>query len=63
MNYRVFIRNLYKQTPQGLRGDPSARKTTYCYASTYEEAREICQQYNATHNPGKLSRKAEFEKY
>jgi hypothetical protein len=66
MNYRVFIRNWWKvnkSRPNGLEPDASARKTTYCYASTYEEAQQICQQYNATHKPGKLSRKAEFEKY
>lgn len=28
---------------------------------TYEEARAMCEQWNATHNPGPLSRKMEFE--
>jgi len=28
---------------------------------TYSDARAICKQYNDTHEPGYLSRKAEFE--
>lgn len=30
-------------------------------AKTQEEARAICKQYNDTHDPGFLSRKAEYE--
>jgi len=29
--------------------------------STEEEARRICRQYNETHEPGPLSRKAEYQ--
>lgn len=28
---------------------------------TYDEARQMCEQWNATHKPGPLSRKMEFE--
>ena len=29
---------------------------------TESDARAICKQYNDTHNPGRLSRKAEYER-
>lgn len=40
--------------------DGCGRKTTYCTCSTIEEARAACEEYNGSHAPGKLSRKAEF---
>lgn len=61
MSYQVFIRNWWRQGPDGLEPDPTARKTHYTYASTEDEARAIAQEYNRTHTPGKLSRKAEFQ--
>ena len=65
MNYKIFTRTWWKvnhQWPNGL--EPHAgRKYTIDHASTEEEARKICREYNDTHNPGKLSRKAEYEKY
>jgi len=63
-NYRVFTRNWWKVNkswPNGLEPDGSARKTTLCTVNTIEEARETAQEYNRTHEAGKLSRKAEFE--
>jgi len=33
-----------------------------CWAETETEARQICQRWNATHDPGHLSDKAEYEK-
>jgi hypothetical protein len=65
--YRVFVRNWWKENkdwPNGLEPDSTARKT---YISdrieTEDQAREVAQEYNKTHNPGRLSRKAEFELY
>ena len=66
VSYRVFVRNWWRQmwTPDGLElvPDAGARKTTIGRHMTYEEARAMCAQYSTTHNPGPLSRRAEFEK-
>lgn len=73
VSYRVFVRNWWRWQwhPQGdgyrqkgnhcLTPDPGARKTTLARGCTEEEARAICQRYAETHNPGPLSRKAEYE--
>jgi len=68
-SYRVFVRNWwrwqYDSVNTGSRRlvpDPGARKTTLAMRCTREEARRICEEYAATHKPGPLSRKAEFEK-
>jgi len=71
-SYRVFVRNWWRieRKPTGYNNatlpvrvpDPGARKTTLATRCTYEEARRICDEYAATHKPGPLSRKAEFEK-
>lgn len=62
--YKVFIRNWWRvergQFETRLVPDPGARKTTLGYASTETEAREMCRDYNDSHKPGKLSRKAEY---
>lgn len=62
--YTVFVRNWWKENPNwpdGLEPDPTARKHTIAKRiKTEEEARAIAQEYNRTHNPGRLSRKAEY---
>jgi hypothetical protein len=62
--YKVFVRNWWKNNPswpEGLEPDPRARKYTIAdRIDTEEEAREIAQEYNRTHKPGRLSRKAEY---
>ena len=62
--YKVFIRNWWRKDEKGnLVPDPGARKTTYASGlDTEEEARAICKRYNETHKPGRLSRKAEYER-
>jgi hypothetical protein len=65
MKYRVFARNWWKLNPawpDGREPNPTARKTTLGYADTEDEARAMCQAYCAKHRPGKLSRKAEYER-
>jgi len=65
MTYRVFVRNWWKRSkrsPIGLEPNPSARKTTLGYVNTEDEARTMCRNYNETHKPGRLSRKAEYTK-
>jgi hypothetical protein len=59
-SYKVFVRNWWRRENGQLVPDSGARKTTIATRCTYEEARAICEQYRATHNPGPLSRKAEF---
>ena len=65
-SYRVFVRNWWRlEWKPGCAGervpDPSARKTTLATHCTLDEARRLCKEYNDTHKPGRLSRKAEFE--
>lgn len=63
MGYNVFVRNWWvanKDWPDGLEPGPGP-KTHLKTVDTIEEARKECQEYNDTHKPGKLSRKAEFE--
>lgn len=61
-SYKVFVRNWWRLENGQLVPDPGARKTTIATRCTYDEARRICDEYRATHNPGRLSRKAEFTK-
>ena len=61
--YNVFVRNWWTPNaayPNGLEPCPG-RKTYVRKHVTYSDARAICQRYNETHKPGRLSRKAEFE--
>lgn len=61
--YDVFVRNWYKweHTSFGRRKVPGPGRKTYLqHHVTWTDAREICRQYNDRHEPGPLSRKAEF---
>ena len=63
MKYRVFTRNWWtanKNYPGGREPKPG-RKHTIRIVYSIEEARAMCEQHNATHAPGFLSNKAEFE--
>lgn len=64
MSYRTFIRTWWKVNPNWPGGlEPHAgRKTWRGHYKTEEEAQKACEQYNSTHNPGKLSRKMEYTK-
>lgn len=62
--HRCFTRTWWIRNPSWPGGkEPGAgRKTTIARnVSTETEAQAICRQYNATHDPGFLSRKAEYE--
>lgn len=64
MSYRVFTRTWWKRNPAwpGGREPNAGRKHTIARrVETETEARVICQRYNDTHDPGFLSRKAEYE--
>jgi len=69
VSHRVFVRNWWRweRSTFGDRGhrlvpDPGARKTTLARGMTEEEARAMCSEYRKTHEPGPLSRKAEYER-
>ena len=61
--YNVFVRTWWTRNPNWPGGrEPGAGKKRYIRKRvTYADARAICQQYNSTHDPGFLSKKAEFE--
>lgn len=61
--YNVFTRTWWKINPRYPSGlEPSAGKKHYTAKGvTWAEARQLCKDYNDSHAPGKLSRKAEFE--
>ena len=49
-------------TPREVVADPRARKHTLAtQIRTEDEARAIAREYNRTHKPGPLSRKAEYD--
>ena len=64
MSYRVFTRTWWRENPawpNGLEPGAGRKHTLAKRVATEEEARAIAQQYNSTHTPGRLSRKAEYE--
>ena len=62
-SYRAFHRTWWRRNPAypGGREPGAGRKTTIATHLTEDEAQRVCRQYNETHNPGFLSRKAEYE--
>lgn len=66
MSYEIRVRNGWKHNPAWPDGrEPCATPWHKAYKlcdgiETEAEAQAICQEYNATHKPGKLSRKAEY---
>ena len=64
MAYRVFVRTWWKANkawPSGLEPHAGRKTTLHRRVATEDEARRICREYNSTHDPGRLSRKAEYE--
>jgi len=62
--YRIFHRTWWQRNPDWPDGrEPGVGPSRFiCWAETETEARQICQRWNATHDPGHLSDKAEYEK-
>jgi hypothetical protein len=63
--YSVFVRNWWRENPSwpnGLEPYPGRKHYLAKGLGTEEEARNVAQAYNRAHNPGRLSRKAEFER-
>jgi hypothetical protein len=64
MSFKVFTRTWWKNNPNYPNGlEPCAgRKAVIAKrVATEKEARAICKRYNDSHDPGRLSRKAEYE--
>ncbi len=61
--FNVFVRNWWKRNAAWPGGrEPEAGKRTYLRKHVTEaDARAIATQYNSTHEPGFLSRKAEWD--
>lgn len=61
--YQTFTRTWRKESPTWPNGlEPCAGKRNFhAEYSTEEKAREACQEWNATHDSGRLSRKMEYE--
>ena len=61
--YRVFHRTWWKRNKNWPDGkEPHAGKKHFvAWADTEAEARAICKRWNAAHDPGPLSDKAEYE--
>ena len=65
ITYQVFVRNWWRRDrcsdgTRQLVPDPGARKTFLARGLTEGEARLMCHTYNLAHEPGILSRKAEY---
>jgi len=62
--FRTFTRTWWRENPDWPNGlEPCAghKHPMHKNIKTEQEARELCEQYNATHAPGRLSRKMEYE--
>ena len=64
--YNVFVRNWWAAAGRDsmgkrLRVPGPGRKRYLDRGVNYTRARQLCDAYNTSHNPGFLSRKAEFE--
>lgn len=68
--YRCFVRNWWRWETGRFGGrekvpNPGARRSYLPHAryATEEEAQARCAEWNNKHNPGPLSRKAEYESF
>ena len=59
--YDVFHRTWWQPGPNGGRVPGAGTRHYIQRHVTEDDARELCREYNATHEPGFLSDKAEFE--
>ena len=64
MAFQVFQRTWWKENadwPNGLEPEAGKRRRIGKPFATIDEARAECREWNATHKPGRYSRKAEIE--
>ncbi len=61
--YEVFVRDWWRYDERGnLVPYPGAPEALLGYAEDEEQARAACRQHNDMHDPGELSRKAEYRR-
>jgi hypothetical protein len=60
-NYCAFVRSWWSSDGRGGLIPCAGRKTYIKKYITRSEAKSICEVWNNNHNPGKYSRKAEFD--
>ena len=58
--YDVFVRDWWRMDRGHKVPNPGAKRRYIARHVTYDDARALCEQYRAAHDPGPLSRKAEF---
>ena len=62
VTYTVFVRDWWHYSPSGeLEAGGWSERETLTEGVTLAEARAMCAEYNESHDPGPLSRMAEFE--
>lgn len=63
MSYTVFHRTWWKRNPDWPDGREPGVGKRYFIAKVWneEEARQLCREWNQSHDPGLLSDKAEYE--
>jgi hypothetical protein len=59
--YDVFHRTWWRRGEHGGRVPGAGKRTYIARGLSYDLARQVAKEYNDTHAPGPLSRKAEFE--
>lgn len=62
--YDVFTRTWWRENrnwPDGLEPCPGERTYIHRNVKTEEQARQLCADHRETHEPGRLSFKAEYE--
>lgn len=60
--FEVFVRDWWR-IERGVRvPNPGAEREILDTGLSLDEARELCREWNDSHEPGELSRKAEFTK-
>lgn len=60
--YDVFVRDWWRYENGRLVPYPGAPRRYIARGVSYDDARQICADYRAKHEPGAVSRKAEFER-
>lgn len=61
MTYTVFVRNWWRRENGRKVPGPGRKSILFRHVATEDRARDICRVYNENHDPGPLSRKAEYE--